>query len=155
MLDLYDEFKRLISAVAERRIDYALCGGLALAVYGVPRATVDIDLLIPAESLEKAKLAARALGYTIEAQPMKFAKGTVEIVRLSKLDPDSGDILVLDMVLVTPSVLSVWESRSEIEWEGGRLWVVSRKGLITLKSLRGSTQDLYDIERLKEAENES
>ena len=52
MLDLYDEFKALISALAIRKIVYALCGGLAMAVYGVQRATVDIDLLIIAADLD-------------------------------------------------------------------------------------------------------
>jgi len=46
LLDLYDEFKAIISALVERAIDYAVCGGLAMAVYGVPRATIDIDFLI-------------------------------------------------------------------------------------------------------------
>ena len=32
-----------------------MCGGLAMAVYGAPRARVDIDLLILAERLEEAK----------------------------------------------------------------------------------------------------
>jgi hypothetical protein len=41
-------------------------------------------------------------------------------------------------------------SRREVEWEDGKLWLVSREGLITLKSLRGSGQDLDDIQRLKE-----
>ena len=53
MLDLYEELRKLITAFDERRIDYALCGGLAMAVYDHPRATIDIDLLILAESLDQ------------------------------------------------------------------------------------------------------
>ena len=52
MFDLYEEFKSIVSALEEQGIDYAVCGGLAMAVHGLPRATVDIDLLIPSESLE-------------------------------------------------------------------------------------------------------
>ena len=65
MFDLYEEFKSIVSALEERGIDYAVCGGLAMAVHGLPRATVDIDLLILAESLEEAKAVVRSLGYTI------------------------------------------------------------------------------------------
>jgi hypothetical protein len=151
MLDLYHEFERLIRALNERHIDYAICGGVAMAVHGAPRATVDIDLLITAESLQEVKAAARELGYLIEADPMTFRKGAVEIRRVSKLDPDSGDLLMLDMLLVTPDVSVAWQTRIEVEWEGGTLWVVSREGLMMLKSLRGNPQDLADIERLKEA----
>jgi hypothetical protein len=42
-----------------------------------------------------------------------------------------------------------------MQWEEGRLWVVSREGLIYLKSLRGSGQDLDDIQKLKERSDES
>jgi hypothetical protein len=152
MLDLYFEFERLIAALNVRDIEYAVCGGLAMAVNGAPRTTVDIELLIKAESLEEVKAAASELGYVIEAGPMTFKKGAVEIRRVSKLDPDSGDLLMLDMLLVTPQVSVAWDTRTEVEWELGTLWVVSRDGLILLKSLRGSAQDLADIERLKETD---
>ena len=56
---------------------------------------------------------------------------------------------MLDLLLVTPTILPVWKSRREVAWEHGTLWVVSCDGLIALKSLRGSGQDLEDISRLK------
>ena len=67
MLDLYEEFKSIVAALKEHEIEYAVCGGLAMAVHGHPRATVDIDLLILAESFEEAKSVVRGLGYTIES----------------------------------------------------------------------------------------
>jgi len=149
MLDLYDEFNKVVTLLAEHTIDYALCGGLALAVYGIPRATIDIDLLIMPESLETVMPLARELGYKKETLPMRFTDRGIEIRRASKLDQDSGDILMLDLLLVTPAILPVWKSRKEVAWEHGTLWVVSRDGLIALKSLRGSGQDLEDISRLK------
>lgn len=150
MFDLYDEFKAIIAALNEREIDYAVCGGLAMAVYGLARATVDIDLLIAADDFERVKQAVHPLGYTIEAIPMTFAKGAVEIRRLSKIDPDSGDLLMLDCLLVTPQIEGAWHSRTVSEWEDGTLCVVSREGLIALKSLRANVQDIEDIRRLKE-----
>lgn len=150
MLDLYEEFKAIVSTLTERRVDYAVCGGIAMAVYNLPRATVDIDLLIRPDDKDAAKEAVRELGYTIEANPMTFAKGAIEIRRFSKLDPDAGDVLMIDFLLVTPQIADIWKSRAEIEWEEGRLCVVSREALISLKSLRGSSQDIADIERLRE-----
>jgi hypothetical protein len=35
-------------------VEYALCGGLAMAVYAMPRATLDIDVLIQVDSLAQA-----------------------------------------------------------------------------------------------------
>lgn len=150
MLDLYEELRILVGKLQESKIEYALCGGLALAVYGLPRATIDIDLLITKDSLADVQTIAQELRYTLKATPMEFAKGVIEIHRVSKIDPESGDLFSLDFLLVTSEIDSVWMSRREVEWEDGKLWLVSREGLITLKSLRGSGQDLDDIQRLKE-----
>jgi Nucleotidyltransferase of unknown function (DUF6036) len=155
MLDLYNEFELLIAALNERQIEYAVCGGLAMAIHGAPRTTVDIDLLIAAGQLNAVEAVAHELGYLIKATPMTFRNGAVEIRRVSKLDPDTGDLVVLDMLLTTPALSVAWQTRTEVEWEQGRLWVVSRDGLILLKSLRGSAQDLADIERLREETDES
>jgi hypothetical protein len=155
MLDLYEELKGLIARLDEGGIQYALCGGLALALHGIPRATVDIDILIRRESLEQVHALVERLGYIIKAEPMTFAQGDVEIHRFSKKDEETGYWLPLDFLLVTPRIRRLWESRQEVQWEGARLWVVSQEGLIYLKSLRGSGQDLEDIQKLKEVSDES
>ena len=150
MLDLYEEFRKLIGALDERQVDYALCGGIAMAVYDHPRATVDIDLLIVSESLDGVMELARDLDYTIRGLDKTFAKGAIEIRRVSKTDKATGRVLSLDLLLVTPEIRPVWESRVEADWEGGKLSVVSREGLISLKLMRSSPQDLADIQALQE-----
>lgn len=145
MLDLYDEFRALIEQLDARGFDYAVCGGMAMAVHGHLRATIDIDLLIQEESLDSLLATARAAGYNIRGKDLSFANGAVEIRRVSKIDPESGDILSLDLLLTTPAIESVWKSRVDADWEGTKLTVVSRDGLIALKQLRNSQQDLADI----------
>ncbi len=49
----------------------------------------------------------------------------------------------------------VWNDREAVKWEDGTTWVVSRNGLKKLKSISGRDQDLLDIQRLNEAEDES
>ena len=150
MFDLYEEFRKLIGALDEHKIQYALCGGIAMAVYDRPRATVDIDLLIVSESLDRVMAVAKVLDYTIRGLDLTFAKGAIEIRRVSKIDSQTGLALSLDLLLVTPEIRQVWDSRVEAEWEGGKLSVVSREGLISLKTMRASAQDLADIVALKE-----
>ena len=150
MLDLYSEFRQLIAAIDRQQIDYALCGGLAMAVYDRPRATVDIDLLILSESLDRVMAIATTLGYTIKGLEMTFSSGAIEIRRVSKIDSETGYVLSLDLLLVTPEIRQVWDSRAQVDWEGGQLTVVSRDGLVRLKSKRGSAQDQADISALME-----
>ena len=147
MLDLYDEFKAIIGALNQCKIDYAVCGGLAMAVYGLARATVDIDLLIAADDFEHVKAAVQPLGYTIEAMPMTFAKGAVEIRHLSKIDKETGIVLSLDLLLVTPQIEGAWKSRINVEWETEALPVASREGLMILESLGAS--DPHEADKQK------
>jgi len=150
MLDLFKEFRALVRRLEDVELDYALCGGLALSVYSTPRATVDIDVMVLPEDMDRLKSLAAELGFDFEAAPMVFADGKVDIRRFSKIEQKSGDVLMLDILVVTPALKDVWASRTQIEWEGGSLRVVSRDGLIDLKRLRGSAVDLEDIAHLEE-----
>ena len=150
MLDIYDEFRRLVDVFDAQEVDYALCGGMAMAVYKRPRMTIDIDILIPPEFLERVISIASELGYNIRGKDLSFENGAVEIRRVSKIDAASGDLLSLDFLLVTPQLQSVWASRVISEWDEGTFSVVSRAGLIAMKKLRMSGQDLDDIEALME-----
>jgi hypothetical protein len=152
MIDLYEEFAGLIDALETARAEYAVCGGLAMAIHGLPRATVDVDLIAPAKADERVLEIARTLGYTIPADPMTLAAGGVEIKRVTKIDTTSRDLLSLDLLLVTPATEVAWRTRMRVRWERGEVWVVSRQGLISLKRLRGSGQDQDDIRRLEEDE---
>lgn len=148
MLDLVDELRKLVAGLDEHKIDYALCGGMAMGVHGRARATIDIDLLILSDSLDEVLAIAKSLDYNIRGKDLSFADGAIEIRRVSKIDPEDGELLSLDFLLVTPAILAVWKSRLEAEWEGGKLSVVSASGLVALKQLRGSDQDLVDIKAL-------
>ena len=149
MLDLYIELKAVVAALETARVPFALCGGLALAVYGRPRATVDIDLLVPGDSVDAAFLALSPLGFDIAALPMEFGGGRVEIRRVSKVDAEAEDLLSVDLLIVTSELSAVWDSRRMVAWEGSWLPIVSPEGLIHLKELRGSGQDKDDIEALR------
>jgi hypothetical protein len=155
MIEIHDELKQLVAKLDEQNIEYALCGGMAMAVHQRPRFTIDIDLLIQEESLPKTIDVARGLGYNIRGTDLSFANGAVEIRRISKIDPDSGDLLTLDLLLVTPEIRIAWDSRVQALWEGGTLSVVSPAGLIAMKQLRRSGIDMDDIKALEKGESDA
>lgn len=152
MATLLDELTQIISALEDGGIEYAVCGGLALAIHGFARATLDIDILIRAESLEKAYKIAAENEFDIRGLDISFKERAVEIRRVSKID-DNGEVLSLDLLLVTPHVEDVWETRETIGFFGNKLSVVSREGLIKMKTLAGRPQDLADIARLENEES--
>ena len=152
MATLLDELKQLISALEDGGIEYAVCGGLALAIHGFARATLDIDVLIRAESLEKAYEIGAENEFDIRGLDISFKERAVEIRRVSKID-SNGEVLSLDFLMVTPPVEDVWATRETIDFLGKKLVVVSREGLIKMKRLAGRPQDLADIERLENEES--
>jgi hypothetical protein len=152
MATLLDELSQLIFALDENKIEYAVCGGLALAIHGFARATLDIDVLIQPESLEKAYQVGAENGFDIRGLDISFKERSVDIRRISKID-DNGELLSLDLLLVTPQVQEVWETREKIDFLGKRLSVVSLAGLIKMKTLAGRPQDLADIDRLQNEES--
>ena len=147
-MTLFDELTALVSALDEANLDYALAGALALAVWGVPRATRDIDLLVRPEALDDVRAVARARGFTLEAQPMKFSDG-MELRRIIKVE-SGGAHLTLDLILVDDNLKPAWESRLVLEFGEGKLRVISRDALIAMKAAASRPQDLADIARLRE-----
>jgi hypothetical protein len=153
-MDLLEELQGITTRLAQEGVDYALCGGLAMAVYAMPRATLDIDLMIQTDSLVKATQAIEPLGFTMYSDPMELHDGTVRIWRYCKIDSQTAEVLVLDFLLVTEHTAPAWESRRDVEWEGGKLRVVSPEGLILLKQLRRSGTDQDDIDYLRSITDE-
>ena len=52
-MDIVAELREITARLDREGIDYALCGGLVMAVYALPRATLDIDLLIQIAHLRR------------------------------------------------------------------------------------------------------
>ena len=60
--------------------------------------------------------------------------------------PGDPDVLSLDIIEVRNGATALaWETRVTADWAGHPVSVVSREGLIALKRLRGSAQDMADI----------
>jgi hypothetical protein len=152
VLDLPRELDAIRSALTAVRIEYAVCGGIALAIHGFTRATEDLDLFIRPEDAERVEEVVAPLGFTFKAKPMTFSGGAMHIRRVTKIDASDGDVLTLDLLLVTHASEDVWQTRETVEWRGHPFSVVSREGLIKLKRYRSSEQDLIDIQRLQSGE---
>lgn len=68
VMDFEQALKTLLEGFDRLHIRYAVCGGFALGVLGVPRATADIDFLVHRDDLEALHGQLTAMGYTRAAQ---------------------------------------------------------------------------------------
>ena len=148
VVDIYRELSALVALLEQQGIEYALCGGVALAIYGAPRATQDIDLLVRADELGRLRQAARESGFVFESLPMEFSASGVTVYRFTKLIENVP--LMLDALIADGPLAAVWQTRQSFPFEGGRLQVASREGLITMKLAAGRPQDVADVKRLSE-----
>lgn len=146
-LDLHDELRGIVKALNAAGIPYALVGGLAVSIYAQPRATEDVDLLLAREDLARAVERLESLGFRQAGKPMSVAGGRLDIQRLIKID--GTDLVPVDLLVPNePALASLLADRNAIAWEGERLSIVSLSGLRILKRLRGSAQDMADLEAL-------
>jgi len=81
MVDVYAEFVALVRAFEEGNVEYALCGALALAVHGAPRATKDIDVIARREDADRIREMTKRLGFAFEALPREFSGPGIEAQR--------------------------------------------------------------------------
>ena len=149
-MTLYDELCSVLTALDQAGVDYALVGGLAVAVWGAPRATKDIDLLVRSDGLAKAVAAVRTCGFTLEALPFEFKDGTT-LQRVSKVDK-GGDLMTVDFIMVDRNLEAAWESRTRLPFADRHVDVISREALMAMKALSARPQDIADIQNLREGD---
>lgn len=154
MIDPFEEFLQLNQAFRDFGVEYALCGGMALAAHGFLRATEDIDVLVKAEDLPRIRSIAAGLGYLLSGPPLEFKSGT-KLVRLIKtFAEDQQAYLVLDLILVNDRNRHYWESRRNLKLSTFTVTVISKDSLIAMKRESGRPIDLMDIQRLEDGPDE-
>jgi hypothetical protein len=144
---LNPDFRDILSEFSEEKVEYLLVGAYALAVYGLPRATGDIDLWIR-RSDENSIRVERALEKF--GAPTRFGEKELlapDTVIQIGVAPRRIDILTsIDGV----DFDEAWRDRTETEVGGLKIFVIGRQHLIQNKKAVGRPQDLADAARLAE-----
>ncbi len=149
-MNLVDELHAVSAALVNSGIRHAICGGIAVTIYGATRTTKDIDILISPDDLERALDVIRPLGYKFPALPMVFEEGTSRerhVQRVSKIL--QGDHLVVDFLLERAAFTGFLEGSAVVKTSAGPLIVVARDVLLKMKRMAARPQDAADIEKLE------
>jgi len=151
----------LFAALDRHKVDYLLIGGLALNIYGVERATMDIDLVIALDEANVQRFvgAAEDLGMT-PVVPVRLAELADEQkrrtwiedrhMRAFALRSDGAGKPTVD-VLIAPAIDFAAAFSRKVMKQVGALPVclASIDDLMDLKRQAGRKQDLADIEALQ------
>ena len=123
-----------------------MIGGIAAVIYGVPRATFDLDILIEATP-ENAR---RLLDALLDAGLGTASLTDVEEI-LSNEITIFKDRVRIDVKTSTPGLQfqDAWNRRQTLEYQGQVFYVASREDLITSKRAAGRDVDLDDVRLLE------
>ena len=139
------------------RIAYAITGGLAAIVYGHPRLTLDVDLVIrlgDTESSAFASLWAPDEFYCPPAEVLDEERARESYGHFNVIHHDSA--LRADVYLAGGDPLQTWAlaHRVEREIQGERVWFAPIEYVIVFKlryaQMGGSDRHLHDIARMLE-----
>jgi predicted nucleotidyltransferase len=148
---LITTLSKVVRTLNERRVDYALAGGLAYSALVEPRATTDVDLLILLEATNPDQIAVLFTGVfdsvVPHQTPMPF-KG-VSIWRVVGINEEREAIV--DLLLAQSEFHRQALTRKRtVDFQGLALPIVTLEDLIILKAMAGRLQDLADIDHIKQ-----
>jgi hypothetical protein len=121
-------------------------GGIAAVLYGVPRATFDLDILIEATPENTQRL----LDALLDA-----GMGTASLTNVDEILSNEitifKDRVRIDVQTSTPGLRfqDAWSRRNTLEYQGQSFHVASREDLICSKEAAGRDVDLEDVRLLQ------
>jgi predicted nucleotidyltransferase len=156
-LDYHTFFREL----NKDRIDYVVLGGLAVNLYGIPRMTYDIDLMILLDTENIMKTVARleSWGYLPRA-PVRAEDLANKEKRNSWIEEknmkaftfynEKEPVSEIDLLIDSPIPYGELRKRAVMfDILGAKVPVISIPDLIELKLNTGRKQDISDVEHLR------
>ena len=143
---MLNQLKDVFACFQKHDVKYLIIGGIASVLYGVPRATFDLDVLIEATPYNAQRLLAA----------MEEAKlGTASMINAEELLSHETtifrDYVRIDVQTSTPGLMfdDAWKTREKMEFQGQEFYVISRDNLIISKRAAGRDVDLEDVRLLE------
>ena len=154
-------FGKIFSGLNRRSVRYIVAGGVAVNLYGIERATADLDLLLvlDGENLGKFVKAARELGLKtklpvglddiVDAEKRK-AWVTDKNMKVFSLYDARNPFFLLDVLIDPPFDIEAMHSRRrEFNFEDTAIPVIAIQDLIAMKEASDRPQDRADVFHLK------
>ena len=150
---LEEAFDQTIDALNESKAVYALIGGFAVAVHGLPRPTRDVDILfsIPRIALPGLldRLTERGFEFKLEDVLRELGQGHLSTISYAGVRID-----LLDAALL-PVFHRIVTRAGEHELRGRRVRVVTAEDLIALKMISCRETDIRDVRGILAAQQGS
>ena len=143
---MLNRLQDVFSSLKKHEVRYLIIGGIAAVLYGVPRATFDLDILIEATPENGQKLIDALTDANL---------GTAALTSAGELISHEitifQDRVRIDVQTSTPGLRfeDAWKNRLELEFQGQQIFLVSKNDLIASKIASGRDIDLEDVQQLR------
>lgn len=143
---MLNRLKDVFRSFQKHDVHYVVIGGVASVLYGVPRATFDMDILIE-PNIENAQRLLTALE--------EAGFGTATITNSQDIIAHEitifNDRVRIDVQTRTPGVSfkNAWLRRKTITYQGQDFFILSKEDLINTKRASGREVDLKDVSLLE------
>ena len=146
-MNTHPDFEELLRLFEENSVAYMVVGGYAVAFYGYPRFTKDIDIffLLESENIQRIKDALIKFGFAPHALPDRLFEEKGNIIKFG-IEPVRVDLLnEIDGVEYEAVASRIVRGRyGEVE-----INFIGKSDLIANKHASARTQDLADLEKLE------
>jgi predicted nucleotidyltransferase len=149
---LNEDYKEMLQCLLEENVRFLLVGAYAVAVYGYPRATKDIDIFVRAAPDNASSLMKALARFGAPLSDVSEADFSTEgIVFQIGNSPRRIDILTR---ISGVEFERAYANRKTVSVAGMDVPIISLEDLIANKRATGRTQDLADIEKLQSVSSE-
>lgn len=145
MKRLPEDFKDFLSFLNKNNVKYLLLGGWAVGIYGHPRATADMDILIAIddENLNNLQKAFYEFGAPTVEKNLFKEKGNVfkmgrPPIKIEVINNASGI-----------NIDECYQRRNNVTIDGVEISLISKEDLIKNKKASGRAKDIADVENLE------
>lgn len=160
-------YEDVFQALASRKARYLVAGGVAVNLHGVPRMTVDLDLLVdlaPANARRVVE-ALSSIGFEPRV-PVPFVEFADAAKRESWIREKGMMVFsalhpkrpweIVDLFVDPPIEFSgAWRRRKWVSVAGLTVPIVSIQDLVQMKRKAGREQDLSDVKALEQIRRET
>jgi hypothetical protein len=151
------QIKKIFDVLNNFKVRYLVCGGLAVNIYGIPRMTADIDLLLDFDEtnilnfenatkylLFKSLIPLPINNFINKEERIKIINEK-NLIAYSYFNSSAG-YMNIDVLLDTPIEFNdLWKQKTERKLGETSIYLVSMEDLIDLKKYANRIQDQKDV----------
>lgn len=143
---MLNRLQGVFSSLQKHRVEYVVIGGVAAILHGVPRVTLDLDILIEATDDNAIAL----LTAFLDAGLMTAELTTAEALLRHEITIFKDKVRI-DVQTATPGIEygEVKKRRVEMTYQGQSFYILNIADLIASKKAAGRPQDLEDVKILE------